>query len=166
MDYTYDGTNQVLTANGDVGTDETYTYDLAGRLATRTLREIDLYLADVPARDRLDRVREHVVQALREGRADTFVLGADPVGIITHTPELDYHYTTALPTEAYFSRRFLRLSRRYNDMLVGRLGTDLRAYSRSDHADAASWFGLMGYEPAGSDGDAVVYVYSARRSAS
>lgn len=129
------------------------------RLASRTLREIDRYLCDFPSDARLANVRAHVEAATQAGRADTFLLNDRPVGIITHTPENDYFYTTALPTEAYFSKAFLKLSRRYNDALVRRLRRELRAYSRSDHSETASWFRLMGFTEIGSDGDARVFVY-------
>lgn len=128
-------------------------------LAPRTLSEIDLYLSDVPDHARLENVRNHVEAATSEGRADTFCAGDVPVGIITHTPENDYFYTTALPTEAYFSGAFLRLSRRYNDALARRLGSELRAYSRSDAPDTAAWFRLMGFDHIGTEDGARIFAY-------
>lgn len=129
------------------------------RLAARTRLEIDRYLRDASPEDRLNLISEHVEEALRAGRADTFILSGDPVGIVTHTPENNYFYTTALPTEAYFSRAFLKMSRRYNDTLVRRLGTELRAYSRSTHSETGSWFKLMGFIEIDTDDDARVFVY-------
>ena len=129
-------------------------------LASRTLREIDRYLWDLRPHARLAEVQAHVEATIQAGRADTFLSDGDPVGIITHTPENDYFYTTALPTETYFSKAFLKLSRQYNDCLVKRLGADLRAYSRSDHPETASWFRLMGFTEIGLDCDARVFSYA------
>lgn len=96
---------------------------------------------------------------MSEGRADTFCADDTPVGIITHTPEDGYFYTTALPTEAYFSKAFLRASRRYNASLVDRLGTELRSYSRSDAPELASWFRLMGFEMIDEEHGARIFAY-------
>ncbi|WP_299673526.1 hypothetical protein [uncultured Roseobacter sp.] len=132
-----------------------------GNLAARTLREMDRYLRHHPPGARIGFLREHVSASIVAARSDTFLLGDAPVGIVTHTPERDYHYTTALPTERCFQRDFLRISRRYNRDLAARLGTALRAYSRSDHAKVAAWFALMGFRFAGWDGDARVFIYDA-----
>ncbi|WP_263844359.1 hypothetical protein [Roseobacter sinensis] len=135
------------------------------QLAERALAEIDRFLRDDPPEARLAIIRDHVLASIEAGRADTFLLGDAPVGIITHTPERDYHYTTALPMERYFERDFLRISRSYGQDLARRLGTGLRAYSRSEHARVGTWFSLMGFRFAGWDGDARVFVFDPGRFA-
>lgn len=128
-------------------------------LASRTLAEIDRFLHNDPPGERISIIRTHVISSMMAERSDTFLIDGSPVGIITHTLENDYHYTTALPMERCFQRDFLRISRRYNKELAERLGTSLRAYSRSEHVRVAAWFSLLGFAFKGWDGDARVFVF-------
>lgn len=133
--------------------------EVLSNLAARTRAEIDRFLHRAPPDERMSIIREHVQSSITARRADTFLIDDVPVGIITFTPENGYHYTTALAKERYFQRDCLRISKRYNADLARRLGTSIRAYSRSDHEKVASWFALLGFTCIGWDGDARVFVF-------
>lgn len=115
------------------------------RLADRVLAEIACYLAHLGPGERGAYLADHMSTAARLGRSGTFMLGGQPVGILTDTPEDDYVFTTALFTEAFFCRRMLPLSRRYGPALALRLGAELRAFSRSTRPDVGRWFEAMGF---------------------
>lgn len=140
-------------------TEDWHVSEVLDTLAKRTRDEIDRFLRALPPQDRMARIREHVVSSIVAGRADSLMLDARPIGILTFTPENDYHYTTALATERCFQPDCLRISKRYNQDLARRLGTGIRAYSRSDHARTAAWFALLGFRLMGQDGDARIFVF-------
>lgn len=128
-------------------------------LAERTLREMDLILSDVPKDDRLADILADVTSAMATGHSDTLLLDGKALVIMTVTPLHDYHYTTFLPTEPFFDRKYLRLARPYCAALAKRVSTDLRAFSRSDHPEIDVWFRLQGFDFEGMDEEARVYIH-------